>query len=589
MYSERWDGVYLWFGLIVFMLVVFAFIKVVKERDKVVKERDKALMANEINKLLRDFKEFINGNKSTSTVGDQSAVQRDHPTTYVKWQQLLGIGENDLPQMTEAELNEIRGEIRAAFDGKKEKKGVHPRVEQVLTALCARRGSLYSVKHECALDDMETAESHFQIPDFTLYPDDDAAAAAALTFSSATMFVDVKIVSTGAVDAGAARGFQQALAYACSKLMSSLQVWRDHKRPMRCFGLGTDGLYIFIGHVVACEGKVEFEGAGLCLWDDDDGGLRMEAARVLLYLLSRPPVELGHEPLPSVTVTTSVFQRRQFQLKEVLGTGGFCSVMSAQPEGGAEAALGRGLVAIKRPRYTASYDDVDARQQLQNELEMLETLSDQQHSSIISLAFDHAGCLQSCDGLPCLVLSDVGMPLPQYAVITKKKDRRDLLQSSFAQQLLGALHAAERCGVCHCDLRPCNIIVVNTEEEGAPHTPAAVRFVIIDWGLARESGSSFTPRNHNAGVPYFHPVLIDAYSHKGQAVSYLPEYDEFALKCIGFLFLHSRKTDLKHDWGSGSDTIRRARDSQMNEAGGEHTSFNDLWEELVARQQMDQQ
>jgi hypothetical protein len=161
--------------------------------------------------------------------------------------------------------------------------------------------------------------------DFTLYPKDNNIINNVSQFLSGTVFVD--LIKSMFSEVWPRRS--------PSPVRGNLQVWRDHRRDLCCFALGTDGVDLSVGReAVAHEGKLTLERAEYPLW----GGWTVCAAA----LLSRPPTELGHERLPSVVLVVSAAgQSLPYQLLEVLGTGGFCCVLSAEEEeeGGARCQV----------------------------------------------------------------------------------------------------------------------------------------------------------------------------------------------------------------------------------------------------------
>jgi serine/threonine protein kinase len=152
-----------------------------------------------------------------------------------------------------------------------------------------------------------------------------------------------------------------------------------------------------------------------------------------------------------------------------LGVGGSCDVFEVVDSFGLPPAV------LKLLRRRAAVTDMAlGRAALQQELVALRDMQSDASEHLPHL-------LRSCvtRDIPCLLLSPAGIPLAEYLCSQVPPAGRPSAAELATRHTLEALLYAHRAGWLHNDLRTCNVVAV-TAADGA-----AVRFVLVDWGMAQ--------------------------------------------------------------------------------------------------------
>jgi serine/threonine protein kinase len=192
-----------------------------------------------------------------------------------------------------------------------------------------------------------------------------------------------------------------------------------------------------------------------------------DGLRLLRTLFSLAPAALGHAPRFGHTLHTAT---NTYSLSRVLGCGGSGAVFAAT---GA-----RIQPAIKLKSLGARADG-----QLEREIEALKMIS----ADCIHLP----KVVESGDiyGEAFIVFKAHGIPL-LYATNKWNKAERVKRLPLLAHSLTSALTAAHAHGVCHADLRPDNIVVINGV------------FTLIDFGLSVATGDRILHRRSHSALAY---------------------------------------------------------------------------------------
>ena len=184
-----------------------------------------------------------------------------------------------------------------------------------------------------------------------------------------------------------------------------------------------------------------------------------------------------------------------FELKGLLGTGGFGSVYSAR-----DTKLDR-MVAVKLPRYEGMQD-----QYLKKFFKEARAAAQVKHANIVAV---HEIGQESANGRVYIV-SDLinGLSLSERLRAVEFSPRKC---AELTEKILRALHTAHEAGVIHRDLKPGNILL---DEKDEPH--------ITDFGLAKRHHTeiTMTARGEVLGTPaYMSPEQAKGDAWKADARS----------------------------------------------------------------------
>lgn len=265
---------------------------------------------------------------------------------------------------------------------------------------------------------------------------------------------------------------------------------------------------------------------------------------MLRTLLACSEEQLGHRFETTSLACSYHGQSLRFKLEGVLGRGGFATVF--------EASHGGQIFAIKKATQTIVSSNRKHERQIEHmvkEMEMLTRLNQVNSLAFVSSTVVISSALSSsssssslpkghfptvvyadwvCDSnQPFLPLLPVGVPLVQYASRQTKRERVEQA-ALLHKHLHESLAAAQTLGLCHCDLRPDNVVYV----------PDAGVFMIVDWGLGCESGSLF--HGYMGGLPFFHDKIVELSffgdKHRLKNLVYQPDFDIASAEYVVFAF-----------------------------------------------------
>jgi hypothetical protein len=342
-----------------------------------------------------------------------------------------------------------------------EKPVVHQLLKSLLSKIvfpCLQEGhiaSYYSSQYEVPLDSTDPVSKDCRkLPDFSIhlasiYDNDNP------TYLSAVVQIECKQYEnvTDAVN--------QAAGYAMERLKCLVELYRDMDRDYECYSFGTDGDVMIVVRVALKNGKLTYasnkgRSDQSFLWPTNAADIASVSLHelggmvALLSLLTFPQALK-----PKYAVHQVPHLRKEYEIVNVLGMGGFCSVFLVRnPE------VGSDRIAIKFPIYWDHVNKNEIHQfaRLSKEAEILESLSSIQDAEI-----DNS--IPHIDGFYysplCIVYKEVGVSLQNYLAVNKKAilERRQFcenLEVTFTDILT---RIYERTGITHRDIRPHNIVM----------------------------------------------------------------------------------------------------------------------------------
>ena len=142
-----------------------------------------------------------------------------------------------------------------------------------------------------------------------------------------------------------------------------------------------------------------------------------------------------------------------------------------------------------------------------------------------------------------IITDRVGIPLCTHASSVDKATRL-VHANALLVQLNSAIKFSHSKRICHCDIRPANIVVI-AESKGV------FRYVLIDWGLARAPGDA--AHSHLGGILYFHDdIIVQEYriENDRQILPYRCEFDIQAVTYNALAFAFSKNSNLLPPWAN---------------------------------------
>ncbi|MCY1072566.1 serine/threonine-protein kinase [Nannocystis sp. RBIL2] len=200
----------------------------------------------------------------------------------------------------------------------------------------------------------------------------------------------------------------------------------------------------------------------------------------------------------------------RFEVREPIGAGGMASVYVCK-----DRAL-HGLAAVKVLRD----DDADARRRFADEARLLANLRHPHMVQVLAVG-------ETADGAPYMALEYLpGQSLDERLIRRGPLPWREVVE--LAAQVAGALEALHRVGVIHRDVKPSNIVQIDSAAGGP-----VVKLIdlgiakIHDWARVQAGGFTPVPRHKTevgkvVGTPGFYPPEV-------ALVEADPRFDTYAL------------------------------------------------------------
>lgn len=184
----------------------------------------------------------------------------------------------------------------------------------------------------------------------------------------------------------------------------------------------------------------------------------------------------------------------------VLGQGAFATVFHGY--------MGSTQCAVKVHRIDSACTKEEFGVQLVREESVLRGFEAQRSMHLPRLLFAGGSELED----PILVLRDVGVSLARHVNKRPKQERREIA-GILHRELIAGLSAALGAGFCHADLRPDNVVFV----ESTGH------FMIIDWSLSVKPLT--LSHAHKGGKAFFSDALVLAADTDNWPITFDPQYD----------------------------------------------------------------
>ena len=487
------------------------------------KEKNKAMLHDIVTKIIL----FTSLHKSNSSSCDRHVASREFsdmiPGDYF-------FDSSDFPAISKSEWQKLKKKItKIVFHRNAEVIGVHPRVNEILAFCCKKSGEKYQVAHELGLADLIADVSQRPRPDFSIL--EATCASTHIDLNQAVLLIEVKKEKNSTLKA-----IRQAMGYLSMRLAYQIEMSRSFDKELWGFCIGTDGDDICVGklHYVNKE-MIMYISPDYCLWPASRNSSAPLGIRLLLYLLSMSPAELGVVSGVELKVSPVLPPMRVIN---ALGVGSFCCVLSVQSDDGLDPQM---LKAPKLMRKTHR-DEVDELNMLNSEINALLVLNANpvKHASIPRILFPDRPYLEL--SLSSWILCDqVGIPLCTYAVEISFETKQAHAAKLYSD-LKSAVKYAHSKNICHCDIRPANIIVTTAANSSS-------QYILIDWGLARATGQVI--HDHLGGIVFFHDDIVNLrYKKKSETpvLPYKPDYDIQAVAYNALAFALSKSPHLEPPW-----------------------------------------
>jgi serine/threonine protein kinase len=183
------------------------------------------------------------------------------------------------------------------------------------------------------------------------------------------------------------------------------------------------------------------------------------------------------------------------QLQKLVGDGSFCSAY--------QALIGNDSLIVKtlRVKVAISAEGKQARTALKSEISLLSELS--KLSSHVPLVEGQELCHGVNYHIPVIIFRNSSIrTLDLGKILFRNIDQFQSFEGfnvpTFLNNMRSALIAARQLNICHCDIRPPNIVF----------NPDTAKFILIDWGLAAAPGSLIN-RQMLGGICYFADGVVN--------------------------------------------------------------------------------